>query len=128
MIFLNLSAILKGEKFFSERVILATGGKAAKQFGTDGQGYSLATSFGHRLTSLYPSLVQLKTEKVKISGLKGIKENASVTLCDGDRPIKQATGDVLFTDYGVSGNVFIGSQLHLSSDTLCAGFFGTVFS
>nr|MBO4517817.1 aminoacetone oxidase family FAD-binding enzyme [Clostridia bacterium] len=93
-----------GEKIFAEKVVLAAGGKAAKQFGTDGQGYSLATAFGHKLTALYPSLVQVKTEKDGIKGLKGIKQNATVSLFDGDKFIKRATGDLLFTDYGVSGN------------------------
>lgn len=93
-----------GEKIKAENVVLAAGGKAAKQFGTDGQGYSLATAFGHKLTPLFPSLVQLKTEKAPIKGLKGIKSNATVALFDGNAFIKQASGDLLFTDYGVSGN------------------------
>ena len=93
-----------GEKITAENVVLAIGGKAAKQFGTDGQSYSLAVNFGHTLTPLYPSLVQLKTDKEPIRGLKGIKSNAVVSLCDGDALVKKATGDLLFTDYGVSGN------------------------
>ena len=93
-----------GEKVFAENVVLAAGGKAAKQFGTDGAAYALAQNFGHKLTALYPSLVQLKTEKERIEGLKGIKHNVNASLFDGDALIKQAAGDLLFTDYGVSGN------------------------
>lgn len=93
-----------GEKTEAEYVILAAGGKAAKQFGTDGSAYSLATGFGHSLTPLYPSLVQLKTDKDKIKGLKGIKHNVILTLSDGNNVVKSATGDLLFTEYGVSGN------------------------
>lgn len=93
-----------GATINAENVVLAVGGKAAKQFGTDGQGYSLATSFHHKLTPLFPSLVQLKTEKEPIKGLKGIKSNVDLALCDGNEFIKKASGDLLFTDYGVSGN------------------------
>ena len=93
-----------GKRFFADKVVLACGGKAGKQFGTDGSAYTLAASFGHKLTALYPSLVQLKTEKEKIRGLKGVKEYARVSLYDGDKKIKSAVGDLLFTDYGVSGN------------------------
>ena len=93
-----------GKKFYAEKVVLATGGKAGKQFGTDGSGYTLATGFGHTVTPLAPSLVQLKTEKGVIKGLKGVKEYALVSLYDGGKFIKSAVGDVLFTDYGVSGN------------------------
>lgn len=94
----------KGDELIAENVVLAVGGKAGKQFGTDGTAYNLATAFGHELTALYPSLVQLKTEKEPIKALKGIKQNATVSLFDGDKFIKHATGDLLFTDFGVSGN------------------------
>ena len=93
-----------GDTVFAENIVLAVGGKAAKQFGTDGQGYALATAFNHKLTPLFPSLVQLKTEKEPIKGLKGIKSNVNLTLSDGNLFIKKASGDLLFTDYGVSGN------------------------
>lgn len=101
--FFELSTV-NGEKFFAENVVLAAGGKASKQFGTDGNAYNLAKSLGHKVTALYPSLVQLKTEKEKIKGLKGIKEFAKITIYDGKKQIKSAVGDVLFTDYGISGN------------------------
>ena len=90
--------------FFAESVVLATGGKSAKQFGTDGTAYSLAQAFGHGLTPLYPSLVQLKTELDAIRGLKGLKETARLTAFDGDVELKSAVGEILFTEYGVSGN------------------------
>lgn len=64
------------ECFFARRVVLCTGGSAAKNFGTDGSAYALATAFGHTLTPLYPSLVQLKTEREAIRGLKGIRAEA----------------------------------------------------
>ena len=93
-----------GNTVIAQNVVLAVGGKAAKQFGTDGQGYSLATAFRHKLTPLYPSLVQLKTAKDDIKGLKGIKSNVDIALFDGNVFVKKASGDLLFTDYGVSGN------------------------
>lgn len=92
------------EVFTSKKVILAIGGKAGKQFGTDGSSYNLATDFGHKLTPLYPSIVQLKTETDKIRGLKGLKETARVTAYENGNLLKSAVGDVLFTEYGLSGN------------------------
>lgn len=93
-----------GERFFADRLVIAAGGKAAKQFGTDGSAYILLESLGYKITPLSPSLVQVKTEKEKIKALKGIKERAAVSLFDGEKFIKRATGDLLFTEYGVSGN------------------------
>ncbi len=92
------------QKVFAKKVVLACGGSAGKQFGTDGTSYSLAEKFGHKKTNLYPSLVQVKTELEKIRGLKGLKEYAKVYALDGDKVLKSAKGDILFTEYGVSGN------------------------
>lgn len=85
-------------------VVLSFGGKAGNGFGTDGSSYALAEKFGHKTTSLFPSLVQLKTEKEPVRGLENVKELATVRAYDGERFIKEFTGDLLFTDYGVSGN------------------------
>ncbi len=92
------------ERVFAENVVLCTGGKAAKNFGTDGSAYALAQAFGHTVTRLYPSLVQLKTELAPIKTLKGIKVNdarVSVRFLGGEETL---LGDLLFTDYGVSGD------------------------
>lgn len=107
--------IVKNDKagFTAKRVVLAFGGAAAKQFGTDGTSYNLATGFSHGLTELKPSIVQLKTEREPIKGLKGIKASARITLLDGTKPIKSATGDVLFTEYGVSGSAVFAVSSYL---------------
>lgn len=81
-----------------DKVIVATGGKAGAALGSDGSGYMLLKSFGHRITEVYPSLVQIKTETDFVRKLKGIKVNATVTIGD-----KSQTGEVLFADYGISG-------------------------
>ena len=93
-----------GEKFCAKTVVLCTGGKSAKNFGTDGTGFALATDKGHTLTKLYPSLVQLKTQTKSIKTLKGIRVvDANLTAKWGEN-CQTLTGDVIFTDYGVSGD------------------------
>lgn len=92
-------------EYFAQKVVFACGGKAGKQYGTDGSAYSLLKPFGHTVTKLYPSLVQVKTDVQKIKGLKGIKQRATVTAISNGEKIKSFTGDLLFTDFGVSGNV-----------------------
>ena len=93
-----------GEKIGADYVVLATGGKAQKQFGTDGTSYSLAQNFKHTLTPLYPSLVQLKCDTRYTKSLKGIRAECRVTALAGDEKLASYVGDVIFTDYGVSGN------------------------
>ena len=103
-----------GKEFRGRALVLACGGKAAPHFGTDGSGYGLARAFGHTVTPLRPSLVQLKTEQTYIRGLKGVRADCAVRLLPAAAAAKGMPaskgdvclrGDLLFTDYGVSGDV-----------------------
>ncbi len=89
---------------FAETVVLCAGGKAAKNFGTDGNGYALAEKLGHSVTELYPSLVQLKTDTKTIKTLKGIRINGGVLRAMTPQRALSVEGDIIFTDYGVSGD------------------------
>ena len=91
--------------YFADCVVVCTGGKAAKNFGTDGNGYALAGAFLHTTTALYPALVQLKTDVSYTKSLKGIRVmDAKLTAVVDGKPVQTLTGDVIFTDYGVSGD------------------------
>lgn len=86
------------ERFFANKVIVATGGKAAPALGSKGSGYQILQKFGHTLTKLKPSLVQLCTDSDVPKKLKGIKVLAKLSIEN-----LSDTGEVLFTDYGLSG-------------------------
>lgn len=92
------------EKLYAERVALCAGGKAAKNFGTDGTAYALAQGFGHTVTKLYPSLVQLKTNTEYTKSLKGIRINDGVITVKTPTRAFSVQGDIIFTDYGISGD------------------------
>ena len=93
------------QTYYADNVVVCTGGKAAKNFGTDGNGYALAGDFGHSVTALYPALVQLKTDTKHIKPLKGIRiMDGSLTAAVDGKPVCSLVGDVIFTDYGVSGD------------------------
>ena len=93
----------RGEVVKAKKVILCTGGKAAPEFGTDGSSYKLATAFGHKLTPLFPALVQLKCNPVRVRALKGVKLMGQASLVNGNKTVKKEYGEVMFTDYGLSG-------------------------
>ncbi|MDE6001266.1 MAG: aminoacetone oxidase family FAD-binding enzyme, partial [Clostridia bacterium] len=103
-----------GRRLEADFVVLCTGGKAQKQFKTDGSAYSLATGLGHSLTPLYPSLVQLKTDTQYIKTLKGIRVDCIVSAYCGGEKIAQKRGDVIFTEYGVSGNAIFAISPYIA--------------
>lgn len=90
--------------YFAENVVLCAGGKAAKNFGTDGFSYALAEKLGHTVTSLYPSLVQLKTDTKHTKTLKGIRINDGILCAKTPKGEFSVQGDIIFTDYGISGD------------------------
>lgn len=100
-------------------VVLAAGGKAAPNFGTDGSAYALAVKFGHTVAEPRPALVQLKCAPAEVRGLKGIRTDALLAVERKGKPIFQGRGDVLFTESGVSGDaVFRASSYAEKGDVL----------
>ena len=110
----------EGKTFAAARVILAAGGLAAPQFGTDGAGYTLARAAGHTVRTPYPCLVPLRcaafpagrkgphaAEAAFPSGLKGLRANAALTLLDAGRTpqteLRTECGEIQFAEYGLSG-------------------------
>lgn len=118
----------KEEKLYAEKLVLCAGGKAAKNFGTDGSAYALAKGLGHSVTALYPSLVQLKTDTKYTKTLKGIRVNDGVVRAQTPTRSLSMQGDIIFTDYGVSGDAifrlsaFIADELSLGESTLSIDF------
>ena len=92
-----------GKVLPADAVILTAGGKAAPKLGSDGSGFVLAQSLGHRCTPLYPALVALKCDMNLHGGLKGIRAEAGLTLMAGEYRLGVEAGEVQFTEYGLSG-------------------------
>jgi predicted Rossmann fold flavoprotein len=100
-----------GQRTDASAVVLAAGGRAMPQLGGGESGIRLGISLGHRLVPVYAGLVPLKTACPYNRQLKGTKVDATVTLdIAGGAPAVQR-GEVLFTDYGVSGPPLIQLSL-----------------
>lgn len=87
----------------SDKLIITAGGAAAPKLGGTMSGYRLLQALGHSRTALYPSLVQVKTDNIYTRALKGIKTGADVSVLSGGHTICESSGEVLFTEYGLSG-------------------------
>ena len=89
-------------KAIAGKALIATGGKAAPQFGCTGDGYNLARGAGHSLTKIMPALSPVECIG-NFEKLKGIRAKASVSLVKKDENILTEDGEVQFTEYGLSG-------------------------
>ena len=92
-----------GASFTTKNVIIATGGRAGLKFGSTGDGYGFAKSFGHTLAAPRPALVAVESEDEFMSALKGVRAKASVTLELNGNVLDKESGEIQFTGTGVSG-------------------------
>ena len=66
-------------------------------------GYTLLKSLGHKIVEPFPGLVQLELEGNIFKSLKGVKFPGKARLYSGKKLLIEDFGDILFTDYGISG-------------------------
>lgn len=91
------------KNFSCNKLILSCGGKTAIKTGSDGSGYKLSKSLGHSIIDTVPGIVQLKLDYPYLKALSGIKFDGAVSMLVNNEIIRTEVGEVLFTDYGISG-------------------------
>lgn len=93
------------ESVVCDKLIIACGGLAGSKLGGTMSGYKLLGKFGHRSTKLRPSLVQVRSSWPALVSLKGVRANCHVAIYHNDKLYNESTGELQFTDYGLSGPV-----------------------
>lgn len=96
-------AIIKRNSYYAKKIILAAGGCASPKLGSDGSGYLLAKAFGHAIIKPLPALVQLRSPDKYCKTISGVRTEAEVKLFSDRKELANEKGEVLFTDYGISG-------------------------
>ena len=94
-----------GETLDCDKLIIACGGLAGTKLGGTMSGYKLLRSLGHHCTRLRPALVQLKSSWGGVIGLKGVRANCHAEILHDGRLFSESTGELQFTEYGLSGPV-----------------------
>jgi predicted Rossmann fold flavoprotein len=96
-----------GERISCHRVILAGGGRTYPALGSEGSLYKIAKQFGHTAVETVPVAVPLVVKDNLCQVLQGQKVLAYArSLVDG-KEIEQASGELLFTKYGLSGTCIL---------------------
>ncbi len=88
--------------YTSERLVIATGGKAGIQFGCYGDGFKWAESFGLDVVKPIPALCGLECAE-NISSLHGVRLFAEVKLLCNGKELSKDKGEVQFTGDSISG-------------------------
>ena len=87
----------------ADACIIATGGKAAPQTGSDGSGFSFAKRLGHEVVKEVPALVPLACKKHPLRDAAGVRVIAKVETKDPKGNIYADIGELQITKQGISG-------------------------
>lgn len=103
-----------GETYQSKNLVLACGSCAYPQVTGTNAGYELAQSFGHTVITPRPTLCALNIKEKALARLQGIRCQARLTAVSNNAEIARADGEILFTNYGLSGP----AALNISGETV----------
>ena len=100
--------VTQTDTFYSDAVVIATGGMGYPMLGAEGDGYPMAEAVGHKITDLYPAMMPLK---VKESWVENCRADtiAKVAMHVDMKKYKKlsARGDLIFTKGGIRGPVVL---------------------
>lgn len=110
-----VSLTADGNEHFFESIILSTGGLSYPSTGSTGDGLLLASSLGHTVTDLSPSLVPLETVESWPRLLSGLTlKNVGLSVVKNGKNIYREQGEMLLTHFGVSGPLVLTASAYLS--------------
>jgi predicted Rossmann fold flavoprotein len=96
------------EKILARNVIICTGGISYPATGSTGDGFIFARNIGHIVEPLRQSLVPVETSGDIAGRLKDLTlKNVKATVWSGGKKCKEAFGEMLFTDFGLSGPIIL---------------------
>ena len=93
----------QGGNFQARKLVLACGSCAFPQLTGTQSGYVLAKSLGHSIVAPAPALCALTIKEKAIARLQGLRAQAELTARAGQEVLAKSQGEVLFTNYGISG-------------------------
>src|SRR5512143_731578 len=96
-----------GRRVAARSVVLAAGGRAYPALGSNGSGYRLAQHFGHSVVTPVPSAVPLVARDRLCHLLQGQRVRARAAAEVDGRRGPAIDGEVLFTQYGLSGTAIL---------------------
>lgn len=95
-------------------VILAGGGRSYPALGSNGSAYRLAQLLGHHIIPPVPCAVPVLVKDKLCHLLQGLRVRAKATALVTEKPTQSAEGEVLFTQYGLSGTAILDASEALS--------------
>ena len=110
----GFDVITSHDKIEADIVIAAFGGKSMPASGSDGKSFEILKKLGLKITELKPALTQVKLESKYLKHLSGTKVIGKAKLFKGNKKIDERNGEILFTNYGISGPPILDLSVNIS--------------
>lgn len=89
--------------FYGDNVIIATGLLASPKLGSDGSLFDIIKNLGHRFQPILPALCGYHCKGINFKKTSGVRAYGTVSALINDMVVSSDTGEIQFTDYGLSG-------------------------
>jgi len=95
-------------EIFAKNYIICTGGLSYPKTGATGDGYLWAKNMGHSIQEPEPALTPILIHDLWVKKLEGLSlKNVEISIYQNNKKKDSRSGDVLFTDKGLSGPVIL---------------------
>lgn len=101
-------------EFAGQKLIIATGLLAAPKLGSDGSLFSAIKALGHHFSPIVPALCGFYCNGIPFKKAAGVRTFGKVTAVIDEKEVAADTGEVQFTEYGLSGIPVFQISRHLS--------------
>ncbi len=92
----------KGD-FIGKNIIIATGLLASPKLGSDGSLFDVIKTMGHRFMPILPTLCGFYCKGINFKKISGVRAQGTVTAIINGQQLASDTGEIQFTEYGLSG-------------------------
>lgn len=111
---------LESKKFYTKKLIIATGGVSYKATGSDGKMFEILRKLGLDISPLLPTLVKLNSNQESITKSQGISLNKVKFIVNHkNKKIAEVEDAVVFTHNGISGPAAINSSAYITDKDIC---------
>ena len=89
--------------YLAKNLVIATGLLASPKLGSDGSLFDVIKSLGHRFAPILPALCGFYCKGMKSKQVSGVRAHGTVSAYIDGIKYAEDTGEIQFTDYGLSG-------------------------
>ena len=100
---MGVSVITDRGQYDAKKVVIATGLLAASKLGSDGSLFEVIQNLGHHFEPVLPALCGFYCKGIPFKKTAGVRAHGTVTAYIHNKIAAQDTGEIQFTEYGLSG-------------------------